>query len=68
MNICYIEDKCFGQWSVETGKQPHNKYRCAPVSTGNMFQDQLQLHETVDNMEQYILCYICINKHKYGKV
>jgi hypothetical protein len=30
------------------------KYRPTPVSTGNMFQDLLQLHETADNTERYI--------------
>jgi hypothetical protein len=29
-------------------------YRCAPVSTGNTFQDLPRLRETADNTECYI--------------
>jgi hypothetical protein len=29
-------------------------YRCAPVSTGNTFQDLPRLRETADNTERYI--------------
>jgi hypothetical protein len=29
-------------------------YRCGPVSTGNTFQDLLQLRETADNTDRYI--------------
>jgi hypothetical protein len=29
------------------------KYRCAPVSTGNTFQDLLRLCETTDNTKHY---------------
>jgi hypothetical protein len=31
-----------------------NMYRCAPVFTGNTFQDLLRLRETADNTERYI--------------
>jgi hypothetical protein len=30
------------------------KYRCAPVSTGNTFQDLTRLRETADNIKRYI--------------
>jgi hypothetical protein len=30
------------------------KYRCAPKTVGNMFQDLLRLCETADNTECYI--------------
>jgi hypothetical protein len=30
------------------------KYWCAPVSAGNTFEDQSQLHKTVDNTKRYI--------------
>jgi hypothetical protein len=29
-------------------------YRCAPVSTGNTFQDPPRLSETADNTERYM--------------
>jgi hypothetical protein len=29
------------------------KYRCAPICTGNIFQDLPRLRETVDNTERY---------------
>jgi hypothetical protein len=31
-----------------------NKYRCAPVSMGNTFQDLPQLRETVDDTKRYM--------------
>jgi hypothetical protein len=34
--------------------QTHLMYRCAPVSTGNTFQDLPLLRETADNIESYI--------------
>jgi hypothetical protein len=37
-----------------------NIYRCAPVSTGNTFQDLLQLLEPADNNKFCILCDICV--------
>jgi hypothetical protein len=30
------------------------KYSCAPVSTGNMFQDLPRLRETADKTERYV--------------
>jgi hypothetical protein len=38
------------------------KYRCAPVSTGNIFQDLPRLRETADNTERYTWCV-----KKYGE-
>jgi hypothetical protein len=30
------------------------QYKCAPISSGNTFQDLPQLRETVDNTKRYI--------------
>jgi hypothetical protein len=46
----YIRDK---ENSKEYDFQ-ENKYRCAPVPTGNTFQDLPRLRETTDNTERYI--------------
>jgi hypothetical protein len=44
-----------------------NTYRCAPVFTGNTFQDLSRLRETADNAERYVrVSYI--NTVKFNKL
>jgi hypothetical protein len=55
MLIYSLDFVFFFQFNVLVSlKNKFTKYRCAPVSVGNMFQDLLQLRETADNPESYI--------------